>query len=110
MPAAELSEKPSGAGAAAFLAAGIGSALMGLITVLAVVSEGVKNVLNLYDPAGPLSGKSTVAVLAWLVSWAVLHRLWKDEDVPVARVIRWTLILVAVGLLGTFPPVFEALE
>lgn len=55
-------------------------------------------------------GTWLMAGVAWLVSWAVLHRLWKDEDVPVARVIRWTLILVAVGLLGTFPPVFEALE
>jgi len=55
----------NGPAAAAILASGIGSMALGLFTTLAQAITSIKNALNLYDPAGPLSGKTTVAVVVW---------------------------------------------
>ena len=101
---------PNGPAAAAILSAGVGSAVIGLLTTGAVISAGLKSALNWWSPAGPLTGKTGVGVIAWLVSWIVLHTLWKDEDVALVRVLVVTLVLLALGLLMTFPPVFEAFE
>ena len=101
---------PSGPAAAAILSAGVGSAVIGLMTTGAVISAGLKSALNWWSPAGPLTGKTGVGAIAWLVTWIVLHVLWKDKDVPLIRVLVMTLVLLALGLLLTFPPVFEAFE
>ena len=100
----------NGIAAAAVLAAGIGSFVLGLFTTLAAASEGIKNLLNWYGPAGPLAGKSGLAVIAWLVSWVILHTRWKDKEVNFDRIFVITLILIGLGLLLTFPPIFEAFE
>ncbi len=97
----------SGVAAAAFVAAGIGCAALGLLTTLAEVSEGVKNLLNWWGPAGPLTGKTGLALILWLVAWLVLHRLWKTKDVNFRKAFLVTLVLIALGVLGTFPTFFE---
>ena len=101
---------PNGPAAAAILSAGVGSAVIGLMTTGAVISAGLKMALNWWSPAGPLTGKTGLGVIAWLVTWVVLHVLWKDKDVPLVRVLVVTLALLALGLLLTFPPVFESFE
>lgn len=101
---------PNGPAAAAILSAGVGSATIGLMTTGAVISAGLKSALNWWSPAGPLTGKTSVGVVAWLVTWIVLHVLWKDKDVPLVRVLVVMLVLLVLGVLLTFPPVFEALE
>jgi hypothetical protein len=102
--------KPNGPVAAAFLAAGIGAFTLGLLTTGAAASEALANALRWSTPVGPLSGKSTGAVIDWLVAWAVLGPRWRGKEVAFAPVYRWTLILLALGLLLTFPPFFEAFE
>ena len=97
----------SGIAAAAFVAAGIGCAMLGLLTTLAVISDGVKNLLNWWNPAGPLSGKSGMAVIIWIASWIVLHIVWKNKAVTVQRALTVTLLLIAAGTIGTFPTFFE---
>ena len=96
-----------GSSAAAFVASGIGCAALGLFTTLAAISEGVKNLLNWWDPAGPLTGKTGVAVIIWIISWIVLHLVWKDKVVTVQRALTMTLLLIGVGVIGTFPTFFE---
>jgi hypothetical protein len=59
----------AGKALAAMVAAGVGCAALGVLTTLAELSPGLKNVLNFYDPVGPLSGKTTVAVIVWLIAW-----------------------------------------
>jgi hypothetical protein len=97
----------AGVAAAAFVAAGVGCAALGLLTTLAEISAGVKNLLNWWDPAGPLAGKSGMAVLIWIASWIVLHMAWKNKPVPARRALRITLVLIAAGVVGTFPTFFE---
>ena len=67
-----IAEKPSGPAAAAILAAAVGVFVIGLATNLAEVSADLKNALNWWNPAGPLTGKTGVGVIVWLIAWAVL--------------------------------------
>ena len=98
----------NGPASAAVVASGIGVLALGLLTTLAQASAPIKDALTLSNPVGPLSGKTTVAVVVWLVAWAVLHGLWKNKQVDFDRAFTATLILIALGLLGTFPLFFEA--
>ncbi|MGH8056389.1 MAG: hypothetical protein ACREOH_04020 [Candidatus Entotheonellia bacterium] len=97
----------NGPAAAAILASSIGSLALGLFTTLAQAIAPIKDALNFYNPAGPLSGKTTVAVVVWLIAWAVFYGRWKNTEVNFPNVFRVTLILIALGLVGTFPVFFE---
>lgn len=94
----------NGEALASFLAAGIGAFAMGLFASLN--EAGVFIAPTLYGPAGGLSGRTTFAVVAWLMAWGLLHRRWKGRQIGLRRVCAATLALTGVGLLGTFPPVW----
>jgi hypothetical protein len=93
---------------AAFLSSGIGCLVIGLMTTGAEISQGFKDALNWWNPVGPLTGKTAVGVLAWLISWAILHFLWKDKEVDFNKTFIVTLVLIGLGFVFTFPPIFEA--
>jgi len=95
---------PNGPGAAAILAAGIGCAAVGILAFAAEASRPFANMLNFYNPTGPLSGKTTVAVIVWLLSWFVLNRLWRTKTVAMEKVNWAAFILLGIGFLLTFPP------
>lgn len=97
----------NGAALAAVLAAGIGAFALGLLVILN--EAGLYTAPSLYGPTGGLSGRSTFAVIAWIVAWAILHSRWKDRDLASARVLTWALVLVGLGVLLTFPPVWSLL-
>lgn len=101
-------DKPEGPVAAAILAAGIGSFALGLLTTLAEANERIKEFLTFYDPVGPLSGKTIGAVAVWLVAWIVLHLLYHGKTVESRRELAISLVLIGLGLLGTFPLFFQA--
>ena len=98
----------NGPAAAAVLAAGVGCAVLGLFTLLAEAIEPIHNFMELSSAVGPLSGKSTFAVLVWLIVWVGLHLWWRDQNVSFRAVYVVTLVLVGVGFVLTFPPVFLA--
>lgn len=102
----EVEEQPVGEAAAAILAAGVGAFAMGLMTTLAEFPA-IKTALNFYNPVGPLSGKTIVTVIIWLVSWAILYFMWKGKDIAFSRVFTATVILIALGVLGTFPVFYD---
>jgi hypothetical protein len=99
----------NGPGAAAVLAAGIGAFALGSIAVAADKSPHVSRALIFYRPTGPLSGVSTVAVLLWLGIWALLHNRWSGRNVELSRIVTISLVLLAVGILLTFPPFADLL-
>jgi hypothetical protein len=101
-------EKPEGPISAAIIAAGIGATALGVVTTLAEANESFKDWLAWSDDVGPLSGKTILAVAAWLVSWAVLHLLLRNKAYETRRALAIGLILIALGLVGTFPTFFEA--
>lgn len=49
--------------------------VLGLLTTLNGASTGVHDFLEFDQDVGPLSGKTILAVIAYLASWAVLHGL-----------------------------------
>lgn len=103
-----LNPLPTGPAAAATLSAGLGVLVLGLMTTGAEISAGLKSFLTWYVPVGPLSGKTGVAVIAWLVSWWLLGRNWGDSEVDFGKMWRYSLIAMILGALLMFPPVFEA--
>ena len=108
---------PSGAAVAAII-----SAVLGMLT-LAIVNWGtaaskafnewVHGIGRLWMPGaegiGPYSGKETLSLLVWIVSWIVLHIALRNRDLNLNR---WLIVfLVGVGIATTllWPPVFEYL-
>ena len=104
----EYADKPEGPVTAAILAAGIGAFALGVLTTLAEASEGFKELLDLYAPVGPLSGKTIGAVVVWLVAWAVLHLMFREKATESRKALTASLILIGLGVLGTFPIFFQA--
>lgn len=99
-------ELPNGPVVAALIAGGLGSATIGLMTVLAEASKSMEDALNWWKPAGPLTGKTLIGVLAFFTSWIVLHFIFRGKNVTFARAAMLALILLGLGFLGTFPPFF----
>jgi len=106
IPHAMNEELPNGPVVAALIAGGLGSATLGLMTVLAEASPSIKDALNWWNPAGPLTGKALVGVTAFVASWIVLHVIFRGRNVTFAPAATIALILLGLGLLGTFPPIF----
>jgi hypothetical protein len=102
----EVGKLPNGPGAAAILGAGIGSAALGILAFAAEASKSFASTLNFYNPTGPLSGKTTVAVVIWLVAWFVLSKLWHNKTVAMNSVNLASFVLLAIGFLFTAPTVW----
>lgn len=100
-------EIENGAALAAFLAAGVGALAMGVIVILN--EAGLFAAPALYGPAGGVSGRTTFAVVIWLIAWVVLHTRWRGRHVEAGRVHTATLIMIGLGVLLTFPPVWRLL-
>lgn len=90
---------------AAVLGAGIGALAVGLFVILN--EAGIFSAPGLYGPAGGVSGRTTFAAVTWLIAWGVLHSRWKGRHLDAGRVLNATLVLVGLGLLATFPPLWS---
>ena len=101
-----VQEKPDGPVAAAILAGGIGAFVLGLFTILAEASAGFKALATLNAGVGTLSGKAVFTVIVWLASWAGLHFALRTKHFDVTRALVIALVLVAIGVVTTIPPVF----
>ena len=113
--------KPNGPVVAAFLAAGIGSLVMGIGVVLNEASATIKNAIGVdfnaflqFDKnvgfgagVGPLSGKVGLAVIAFVVSWVLLHLWLRGKEVNFRTGFTIALVLVGLGFALTFPPIFK---
>jgi hypothetical protein len=103
-----FTDKPEGPISAAILAVGLGVLAMGVVTTLAEASTSIADALNWYDPVGPLSGKTIIAVAVWLLVWAVLHWALRRKAYETTRALIISLVLIALGVIGTFPTFFQA--
>jgi hypothetical protein len=102
--------EPNGGIVAATIAAGAGCAVLGLLTVLCAASQPFADLLTLYAPSGPLTGKATVSAIAYLIIWVNLHFRLRDRELSLSKGFLLTLVLLAIGLVGTFPPVYQLFE
>jgi hypothetical protein len=116
----QIDTKPNGPVAAAFLAAGIASFVMGIGVILGVASATIKDAIGvdfnaflqfdknfgLGSGVGPMSGKLGLAVIAFVVSWVVLHLWLRGKEVNFRSFFIASLVLVGLGFALTFPPIF----
>lgn len=94
---------------AAFLSGGIGIFVLGLATVLSEGNASVNQFLVWIKGVGALSGKTSVAIIAFVASWIILHYAFKNRALALMTAFSITIVLVVLGLLLTFPPVFDLL-
>jgi hypothetical protein len=120
----EIAHSPSvqtrvaeGVAVAALMAAMIGMLTLAVVNLFTTASKGfnawVHSVGKLWMPGaqgiGPYSGKETLALVAWLVSWVVLDVALRRTEMKLSR---WLIVfLIGVGIATTliWPPVFEHL-
>jgi hypothetical protein len=100
--------KTDGVAAAAVLASAIGVFITGSLTTLAEISQLLRTALTWSGAVGPLIGKTGVGVIVWLILWPILHTIWRGKEVNFEALYIVSLVLIALGWLLTFPPVFEA--
>jgi hypothetical protein len=103
-------DKNEGPISAAIIATGVGATALGLFTSLAEANTSVKDWLQFSDDVGPLSGKTIVAVSAWIASWAILHVMLRGKQYETGRAFIIALVLIGFGVLGTFPTFFQIFE
>ena len=106
-PGADLA---NGLGAAAVLAAGVGSLALGVLAFITDAWPALKPALTLWKPSGPLSGVSTAAIVVWLAAWAVLAAVWGGRRVSLGWVNLAAFAMLATSLLLTFPPFMDLLQ
>jgi len=100
-------EIKNGSSAAAILAAGIGLAVTGIMTLTSEAIAAWSKALTWSKPVGALSGKTSLGLIAWIVGWIVFGLLWKGKELKLRPVLVVSVILAVVGLMCTFPPFFE---
>jgi hypothetical protein len=102
--------EPNGGIVAATIAAGAGCAALGLLTVAAAAWAEFADLLNLYAPSGPLTGKATVSAIIYVIVWINLHFRLRDRELSLSKGFLLTMFLLVIGLAGTFPPVYQWFE
>jgi hypothetical protein len=102
-----MSDGNNGAAMAAIVAAGVGAFAMGAVVLLG--EAGLWSAPVLYAPVGGLSGRTTVAAVVWLLTWAGLHLGWRRSEINPTRALTTTIGLIVVGVLAAFPPVWHLL-
>jgi hypothetical protein len=103
----EFVEKANGPAAASIIGAGIGVFFLGLFTTMNEISTGLHDWLIFDEGVGPLSGKTIMAVVLWLASWALLAAAVWRRNLPYTTVVALTSVFLAAGFIGTFPKFFE---
>ena len=104
---AEIEDRAFGFTAATLISGGFGTALFGFITLIAEVFVKTQPSLTLTKSVGPLSGKVAYAVIGWLVGYAVLAIAFRGRNVAEKTTYVITGILIALGFVLTFPPVWK---
>lgn len=103
----QVSTKAFGPAAGFLLAAGIGSLSLGIITLISEVNASFASSITYNNGVGPLSGKTIWAAAIYVVAAVVLPAvMWRRN--PPASLVYWaTGIMIAAGLVMTFPTVWQ---
>ena len=98
---------PTGGLFAALFAAWIGLITLALVNVVSDIDAGFKTWLTLHSGIGPYSGKELLLLVAWFLSWPVLHVVLRRRELDVKL---WFGVFLGGMLIATalmWPPVFE---
>ena len=113
--ASKTNLEKSGAAQAALLSAMLGVLALALANLATEISEAAKtrihNLGKLWMPGaegiGPYSGKETILLLTWLVSWILLDRWLRVKELN--HRLALVIFLIGIGSATTllWPPVFS---
>jgi hypothetical protein len=106
----DTSALPNGAAAAAIVAAGFGCFSLGACAFLGDAIPALKPFFTFYTPTGPLSGVTTIGIVAWLLLWALLARTWGGKNIAMGKSNLVAFLLLGGGFLLTFPPFVDFLQ
>jgi hypothetical protein len=104
----EFEDKPEGPVSAAIIAAGVGAFALGVFTTLSEASTSMHDFFEWSVRVGPLAGKTISAVGVWLLAWVGLYLVLRDKPYETRRALTIALVLLALGVIGTFPTFFQA--
>lgn len=113
----------SGPAAAALISAGFGSFLMMTIHHLSDTAKAVEDWLwkigswipgshnqdKIYGNIGSYSGKETMLLIGWLVSWLILHQLWRHKNIKARTMFFWMFVFFVAATAMTWHPLFPYL-
>lgn len=102
-----------GTAQAALLAGMLGLLALAGVNLGTEISNGFKNIVHgigkLWMPGaegiGPYSGKETLSLAVWLLSWFILHRELKAKEWNQAVVLTVFLVGIAFATTLLWPPV-----
>ena len=114
---AKTDQQKNGAAQAAILSAMLGILTVGLVNLGTTISDHFQVFIyaigKLWMPGaegiGPYSGKETIALLVWFISWVVLHQLLKEREWNPQGVLIVFLFGIALATTLVWPPVFEGI-
>lgn len=106
-----------GAAQAAILAVMMGTLTLALVNLGTEVSNGFKEMVHgigkLWMPGaqgiGPYSGKETLSLIAWFISWGLLHVFLKNRQLNHRDALVIFLIGMALATTLIWPPIFTGL-
>lgn len=115
--------KVSGPAGAALTSAGFGCFLMMVNQHLTVLYKpwdefvwslgswipGSHNPNQLYGEIGSYSGKETILLVGWLVSWSILHRLWQHRQINARTIFFWLFAFFIAATVMSWHPLFPYL-
>jgi hypothetical protein len=110
----------SGSAAAALISVGIGCFIMMVVHHLAETSIEIDTFIwglgkwipgsdtgnKLWGTIGSYTGKETILLISWLVSWFVCHNLLKHKQVKTMTIFLWTFGLIVAATVMTWQPLF----
>lgn len=113
----------SGPAAAAVISAGIGCFVMMITHHLSDTSKareqmvwvigswipGSRNPSELWGNIGSYTGKETMLLVGWLVSWFILHLLWRNKNIKARTIFFWFFALFTAATAMSWHPLFPYL-
>jgi hypothetical protein len=113
----------SGGAAAALISVGVGCFTMMVTHHLAETSTEIDRFIwglgkwipgsdtgdKLWGSIGSYTGKETMLLVGWLLSWLMLHNLLKHQQVKTRTIFLWTFGLVVAATVMSWQPLFPYL-
>lgn len=70
---------------------------------------GSHNPSKLWGNIGSYTGKETMLLIGWLVSWAIFHFLWKKKNIKTKTIFFWFFSLLIAATAMSWHPLFPYL-
>lgn len=70
---------------------------------------GSKNPDPVYGEIGSYSGKETVMLIGWLVSWFVLSKLWQNRNIKFSTIFSCLFVFLVAATVMNWHPIFPYL-